>query len=254
MKIDVPAKNEMLVFNSMEEYNAAIDKTISFNHEELLAWEEQKGFTSYGRKCEEIYFSINFDEFNSIDEIQHEVSKHSEYLTLVKDENNEYILEHYLFNNPARYIINSDRIIQVGDNVYKVFENSYAFTNIKYSDELIKLEENAITKEPENSKITILNNNSPITSKNAAYRCGSGEFSGRVTVGRDRTKLTIGAHQPPGTPSASVARCYYIVRPYKKTLGVWYWVSGRTMSASINLALNYLDLSGWQRLIYTRDY
>ncbi|MDY0198850.1 MAG: hypothetical protein RBR68_13650 [Tenuifilaceae bacterium] len=252
--IEVPANNEMLVFNSMEDYSTAVKKTISFNHEELKVWEEQQGLTSYGRKCEEIYFSINFDEFNSFDEIQLEISKYSEYLVLIKNETDEYELEHFLYNNPLRYIINCDRMFQAGDDVYKVFENCIAYTNLKYINQLKQLNEADITNEYENSEITILNNNPTIISKDDANNCGSGEFTDRVTDGRDRTKLTIGAHQASGTPYSSVARCYYIVRPYKRTLGIWYWVSGRTMSASIKLALDYLDLSGWQRLIYTRDY
>jgi hypothetical protein len=253
--IDIPVKNEMLVFKTIEEYSAAIEKTIAFNHEELVAWEDAQGFKSYGRICEEIYFSINFELFNSFDEIRDVVKKNNQYLTLVKDDNDEYVLEHFLYNNPSRYIINSDRMFQIKDNVYKVFEKAYAYTNIENIDELIRLNELNLTFNNDYPKITIVNSNPNIESKDAANNCGSGEKSKPSDNDRDRIRLTIGAHQPPaGAGGWSVARCYYLIRPYKKILGIWYWVSGRTMRASIKIALDYLTPGGWDRSILIKTY
>ncbi len=253
--VDVFLGNNMLVFKTAEEYYAAVEKTIKLNYDELKDWEETQGFKSYGRTCEEIYFSIKPDQLNTIDDIHDVVRKYSSFLTLVKDENNEYVLEHFLFNNPLRYIINNNKMFQVKDIVYKVFETFYVYTNYENINELIKFDESDLFLNNNKFNISLVNNTSIIDSKDVPNFCGVGEYEDDVTVNDNKTRLTIGVHQPPaGAPGWSVARCYYIVRPLKKTLGIWFWVTGRTMSASIKIALDYRIPGGWDRQLLLNSY
>lgn len=196
--IDIPVNNEMLVFNSMEDYNAVINKTISLNHDELKVYEESLGFKSFGRKCEEIYYSINPDQFNSFEEIKEYVEKHSEYLVLLKDENDEYTVEYSLYNNPTRYIVNENKMYQLGENVFKVFEKDYAYTNIANIEELFHLDEKDLITTKIDPKITIVHNILTIETKDVANNCGAGEFEKNrySTSGKHRIKLYITAHQP----------------------------------------------------------
>ena len=81
---DCNVKKDILVFDTFEEYNTTIYKTISMSSSELKDLEESLGFKSFGRKCEEIYFSINFDTLKSYGELVNIVNENSKYLRLVK--------------------------------------------------------------------------------------------------------------------------------------------------------------------------
>ena len=55
------------------------------NLEELNAYEDSKGYKSFGRKSEQLYAGTDFEKFKSIDEIKAFVESNSEYLKIVED-------------------------------------------------------------------------------------------------------------------------------------------------------------------------
>lgn len=242
-------KNNMLVFSSINDYNKLLKRTIEFSHEELVVWESSIGFKSYGRISEDIYFSINPESFLNNEDVFSFVEKNKNYLYLNKDENGEFELEHYLFNNPERYIINKDRMFQINDIVYKVFDRGYAYTNEKNLEKILNIREDELTNDNCVQEIIFKNYNSENNGiKDSENWCGSGEINARSTDGNDRVKLTIWAHQPPaGAYGYSVARGTFSVRPYKRVLGIWYWCE-RTMKADIKMAIDYLAPRDWQRI------
>ena len=98
--------------------------------------------------------------------------------------------------------------------------------------------------------------------KDATYNCGTFKEE-RETEGRARTKFNIGIYvehgwfydgvcncEVPGT----IMRVNYLVRPYKKTLGVWYWCT-RTIAADIKVALDsYSTSTGWVRKKFSNHH
>lgn len=263
---DSTTKKGILVFDTFDEYISTINKTLSMSPVELQHFEKTFDYTSFGRKCEEIYFSINIDKLKSYDELEKIVNENNKYLKLVKNDNNEIILEHHLFNHPERFVINNDCMFQVEETAFKVFQNHYAFTSIQNADKLVKLNEEDLFSKGIDPNITIIINEHIINTKDFSKSCGAGEITKRypenvteedeIGTTSERIKLVIGAHQPDCLSPYELeakARNYFLVRPYKKTLGVWFWVECY-ISADINIALDYYTLEGWTRYISKQNY
>lgn len=79
------------------------------NSAELKLYEESKCFVSFGRECEDFYNNIDFEQFQSLEEMEAFVQENSKYLIFRKDGKGETYLETVLSNNSDRYIINSDK-------------------------------------------------------------------------------------------------------------------------------------------------
>ena len=77
----------------------------------------------------------------------------------------------------------------------------------------------------------------------------------RSTNGNNRLKVEIESNLNGYTQTV----CHFIQRPYKKTLGIWFWCS-RTMSADIKIRFTALaEINGHSTflfgdLIYYEDY
>ena len=227
-EIDTKSINELKInngiptFSTSEEFMSTIGKTINMTSDELSEYENSMNYKSFGSKCEEIYFSINFDELSSLEEFKTLVNENSKYLQLVKNEENKYELEHHLFKSPERYTINENRMFQIGDTVYKSFNTHFAYTNVKNVETLLKIEEDDLAKNDTNQGISIIERNVNITTKDVTKSGGAGERTDPYDLGRERMRITIGCHQPGYLQGETVpiARGYYIARPYKRNLGV----------------------------------
>ncbi|MDD2196778.1 MAG: hypothetical protein PHW91_06270 [Bacteroidales bacterium] len=235
--IDVPAKNEMLVFNSMEEYRDAIKKTISFNHEELKVWEEQQGFTSYGRKCEEVFFSEDFESFKNLDAFKHFVELNYQYVELY-EESGEYTLDVKYYNCLARFLMNTDRMYQISDTIFKEFTNGVAY--VEASDgQLLKSITGDTYTGSRNYEIGFKESNMKNINSGKAGCYGGTD---RATSGRDRVRIKI-YQDYERSYSYDRVSIYAEIRPYKRTLGVWYWCS-RSITGELK----------WRYKIYDGDY
>ena len=62
--------NDLVNFQNVEEFNQELKKVISLSLDELIAYEDSKGYKSFGRTCDEIYESIDFEKFNSFKELE----------------------------------------------------------------------------------------------------------------------------------------------------------------------------------------
>lgn len=223
-------------FSSTEELNAEINKTITLNSEELKSYEALKGYKSYGRMCEEIYENIDFSSFTTQDEILDFVAENGDYLELVTDEYGDVYLETKLRNNEYRYIIDNNRMFTVNDRVYKVFNEGQISTTIENRNVLYKIESfneknNKVTANlqfhPTNTLSSKANIIDEPSLKSAASNCGTKDDD-RATSNRDRTKIEI---ELKDKWEGNTYKVYHkgLIRPYKKTLGVWYWCT-RTIS------------------------
>ena len=106
------------------ELRKALDEVLSLNQKERTAKATKQGFKSFGTITQEFYETIDPDQFQSLEEIKAFVAQHSEYIQLITEENGEYTLEIIAFNNPYRHLANENREIKVGQNIYKVTEES----------------------------------------------------------------------------------------------------------------------------------
>jgi len=219
-----PINNDMLVFNTVEEYNSAIEKTNSFNHDELLAWEEAQGYKSFGRLCDEFYYSMEPDSFKKIEEINEYVEKHGEFLVLQNDQFGDRYCFPMEYDDKQRYIYNMDKMYAIKDSVYRKVDEVIVYTNIKHFSILQRIKgvdeifDNPLFKV---KSVGIVN---PSISKKEQYE-------DRSTNGRYRLKLFIQTelfhYSLPGKWETHRETEFKITN-YKRTLGIWFQKKLRT--------------------------
>lgn len=251
-----PESLNILSFKNVKEYSEAQKIVNSLNTKELKTYEESRGYKSFGRLCDEFYNNINPEEFKSIEEIKLFVAKNSEYLQLLEDENGEFTLETVLLNNSNRYFLNKDKMFKIDETVYKVFEKGVAMASITNIELLKNVNDPNIFLTQVDKSIHFMpandKSNSLAVTKDAAYNCGT-TASRSITNGRDRTHIDMSidyldSYDINGLPQ-TVFQNRLLIRPYKKTLLVWYWCS-RTISCDIKVAIDVLLSSN----VYERSY
>lgn len=169
------AEREMVTFQNIEEYNAVLNSVLSMSREERKVYEESRGYKSLGRQIDEFYDEIDFDKFESIEELK-AFAASNDFILLIEDEDGEIILEKTLSTNPLRYFINSDRLFRMGDIVYKVFEDGTASTHINNLHKLIHDNSFSVHSIPEDVQITISPIKRNLNLKDATYNCGNYKY------------------------------------------------------------------------------
>lgn len=238
----------------MDEVDKTLKKVLSFTIEERIKYEKSKGYRSYGSVCEELYLSINPEDFETVDALKAFVSDHADYLQLIKDENGELNLETRLYQSPHVYLINKDHMYQINDKVFKVFENGNAVTNKEYSSMLKEMDELTIKNLEKNEIIDYIPIKEEQSLKSISETCNY-RFDGSTVNGNNKLdfKLYLGwQHDMYGTTNTYVHSDIY-VRPKYKVGFIWYWAK-RTIShyadldysCSQNRSLNQV----WRRQEY----
>lgn len=257
--VKVKPKEGMLSFKNIDEYKATVQKLSSLSVEELITYEKNNGYKSFGKKSERIYKNIDIENISSVDELKAYVEKNKDYLRLSKNEDGEYVYETVLDGNPFRYIINEDRLFIIGNSVYKVFEDGVVSTDIENIDKLQAAKSLSVSNMSIDCDLSI----TPLTvknicngSKDSEYNCGT-SATARATDDRDRTKIeiSIGFLDVEGNevdPPMTIFENRIFIRPYKRTLGIWYWCS-RTISCDLKIAVDYETSNGWKRGFYFKS-
>ncbi|MBN2521589.1 MAG: hypothetical protein JXB17_13840 [Bacteroidales bacterium] len=249
---DGAVKSEILRFESIEEYNNTMNKVLLFNYDQLKAWEKSKGFKSFGRTCDELYSNINPENFKSVEEVKTFVASNNEYLQLIEDVGGELTLETILYKSPNRYFINKDKMFQINETVYKIFDKGIASTKIDKINKLRTIDENSLLSYNNDPDIRLMNVNGGSSStrlKDAAYNCGTNDDD-YESSGNDRTHMWIECYEmdiwdePNQIIAGTTVSTYFLIRPYKRILGIWYWCK-RTISADIKTRLDYYVFGNW---------
>ena len=252
-EIAIPQSNEIsediVSFENFAEYNTAEENVLAMNSEELKNYEESLGYKSFGRASEEFYRNIEMDEFKSKEGIVSFVEKNSHYLQLIDDENGEFELETKFYNNPQRYFLNKNKMFEIGNSLYKLIEEGTivcSSENIEMLKQIGDHNIDAFKKDTLNLKFIPNNIEENIGSlKDATYNCGTQETL-RKTDGRDRLKVFLKVYI-----YGAYVKTKVLIRPYKKTWGVWYHCR-RTIKANIKIATDYyVPYHGWQRAQYS---
>jgi hypothetical protein len=252
---------EMLQFKDHDELSATLSLVSNMSENERKQWENSQNFKSLGRISDEIYAKANPENFKSMEDFYSFVEKNSAYLQLEEDKDGQ-ILNTKLYFTALRYIVGKDQFYQVGDIVSKVFEQGVASTHIDNIGELKNLDEKRFElsrKQEVSSNISTYSfddcfERRPAT-KDLANDAGL-DHTVRRDNGNQRTLMRITLHSyrtavlPGGvnTVPAAAVEVEFHVRPYKKTLGIWYFCS-RTITASACVVVDYLvpNNPAWQR-------
>jgi hypothetical protein len=242
----------LLKFASEDDYNNTKVEVANMSEEDRILWETQRGFKSFGSIAEELYSSINFDSLEGIEELNEFVSQNSNYLEFFKDDDGEMVLETGLYKSSDQYFANKDRIFQVGDKLYKVFKDVKLFTNSENIDALKAVKyEDVFANNLDN--IFVIKESKIVRS---LADCGT-FAEHRTTNNRDRMRgemsISVGktTKYPSGKIQSVVINIDFWGRPYKRTLGIWYWCKRICTLGVSEGVLEYKDNYGaWKEFPY----
>ncbi|NHB67639.1 hypothetical protein [Perlabentimonas gracilis] len=255
-------EKEMLVLKDYEEYSSALNKVLTLDEDELRLWEEQQGFKSFGRMCDEMYENVKQKDFTTIEGLMEFVNNNNRFLKLEKMESGDYVLEVALEKHSNRYLLNRDMMYAIGGTAYKVFEEGVASISVQ-NKEILK---NAQTlKEVEacmSSKQNDSKNNYDISVKNI-YGPGTFFATKWEEIGRDAVKTTISldyqhrtelADPMDSNSSVPVTYRYNIVkvRGYEKKL--WWSYAKVSISGKFKVRALYNGVPEYHYWDFPKDY
>lgn len=245
------------VFKSGDAYINFRNTVFSYSYEELVAYEESMGYKSFGRSCEELYYSIDPQEFQNVDQVKEFVEKHKEYLQLIQGSDGDLTLEVVDYKNPYRYFINNEKLFQIDNVVYKVIGDFILSTGIDNITKLKTINLENISSFEEDIEVSFLNYKQPELPnklKDDTYNCGTNPGTGTVTNGGERTKIELDIYMDDVIWAGTCLYSHYLVRPYNRFLGIWYWCN-RDLEADINVAEDYY-INAWTRIMdsYSKDF
>ncbi len=226
--------NNIKTFSSEEEYVAEVNKVANMTYEELCEYEYSKGFYSLGRKCDEIYSQANPENFKSKEEFFQFVENNSEYIELVTVSNKELTLEIKSGFNSNRYLVGEDGLFRISNNLYKVIDNFTIITNNNNIEKIKRI--NALNYQDYFEDSTII---FPSYVKQSKSKTTAQYYDRDTSVinGSNKTTifLTTWAYDH-SQQNDTYLQSDFVVRPYHKTLWVWYYCS-RTLSWDIDAKL-----------------
>lgn len=218
--------------------------------EERKNYEESKGYMSFGRQCDEFYAKVDFDAFESIEEIK-AFAASNDFIQLIEDENGEIILEKTLSANRDRYFINSDRLFQIGDFIYKIFEDGTASTHVDNLHKLVQNKSFSVYSIPEDTEITVTHfnpNRSTPNLKDATYNCGNSDifYSPDNLDYRVATEVDVELRNYSGVHTYTILYVANTVKAFRKRW--WGWAfSNRLLEYETKVAVDLETASGWER-------
>ena len=225
------AKNEasvdMLQFQTSEDL---------FNYlENVEANNERNGFVSFGKMADDAYYSINPEEmFSNMDEVIDYVLEHRDLFQLILGSDGEYTVETRMYNHPFRHLANQDGIFQVGDTLYRIIEDGYAYTSLENEECLKDYVDNGSRESNTILKFYTFGEESvnEYTRDTHPHECTNTELYDENTIGNNRITLQITNKKlgPINTTYYKHGYNYY-AKPYHRSLG--WWGCNRTITANV---------------------
>jgi len=142
-----PVSNNIRYFDSYEKLSREI--YISFERATMPDLMRAPGqgsndFVSFGELAEMAYEDVAQyqDEYKNIEEVRAAVAMYPDYLELVEDEDGEYYVEKKLSRSGVQYILNEDRMYQVGDTLIKFLDSVMLEAHFEHYETLQKVNNN----------------------------------------------------------------------------------------------------------------
>lgn len=227
MKSEEECSN-LLYFANKGEFKNMLNKVNNMSDDELIVWEEANGFKSYGMEAERLYKTIHPESFKSVEEVKSFVNENSHYLQLTELENGEYELDTKFDMTTEKYLMNTNQMYQIGDSIYKYFTEGMVVAS---SSELNVLLNEDVDFFREQGRLIYFESVNK-SANEFLTDCGI-SATWRSTNGKERLKVDIGVDK-----SDNEVTCSFLVRPYHKVLGIWYWCT-RTVKADIEIYYRY---------------
>ncbi|MCK9256208.1 MAG: hypothetical protein M0Q45_08590 [Bacteroidales bacterium] len=244
VKVDKPYTNESyIIYESNEEFMNKLVEIANMTHEERKNYEIANGYMSFGRYCDEFYENIDFEKFDTQEDIIRFVDNNKMYLELIKEENGEFTVEAKYYDKFTRYMYGINKTFVIKDIAYKVFDECFIACNIADVSELSNITEKNYNNFIDNKKFVTIKSNSIMT-KDVAVNNGK-EKTAISTTGNNRTKsMAIIELGPPLLNYQATCYAGAKVRPLKRTLGIWFQCY-RTIELRTNFDVHYKVGNNW---------
>lgn len=231
--------SNILTFNSVEEFNNELNNVLKLSIEEKTKWEQQKGFKSWGLSSEKFYETINPESFKDLNEVKEFVKKNSNYIQLIQEEG-EYSVEIKYYNNPLRFFMNEDNLLQIGDRAYKILEKGMVSSSIQNLNKLNEIDEISFDQFKDDPDLYYSKKNKQ-TMKSTSCNPGDSEI-GDKTYFRTSYYRTCIEIRPEyyDMYGGTLASSHYNARSQIRTLGIW-WGHNSTITANVTAELVYWD-------------
>jgi|GEM_PF-3839208 len=226
---DVPVRN----FNSFTDLNETINLLNEMGEKERRLYEKNLGYKSIYTISFEKFEELDLSKVETVSEIESFVRFNSEYMRLENLYEDEKELRVLYSDNPYSIIANSDRLFTVGDYAIKVFDNGVVCSRKEDIELLRRLDQIMVQDVPKNLNYEISFFNS-VNNMNRS-NCHPTNNVETSTSGDDRTRIIHGVDLLvlPGPPvSYTEVTAYGTIKPFKRTLGIWFPAS-RTISGHI---------------------
>lgn len=248
----------MLYFKSAEEFAETQQKVLAMSETERREWERQQGFKSYATKCEELFGEFEAKGINSDEDIYNFVKENSDYFYIREEEGEKYLAS-YLECSSYYQFVDENSILQIGENLIKVFDEGVIIAPIDQKERLSKVNsfyesahESFLCLESQLSESFIESYLSYFESRDNedGCNCGRQETIVRKTNdnGYERTYVRFYiqngaiATGDSGYDSFLYGQglrrvSYHMkVRPYRKNFGIWFWCR-RTISYNVDYTI-----------------
>lgn len=244
-KAEVQCEN-MLYFDSFEEMNTELEKVMNMTYEERLVWEKSKGFTSIELEAERLYESIDFEQFESAEQVYEFIESNKDKLLIDVDEEGNKVITTVLSDNPFRFFANRENLFQIQNYICKIFDEGVV--GIDQSRFIPEVMDNYIGATKQEESILIYTNDSKNLEKSVnPESCPIAQIEAILYDSRFKMHVISGSITNDGIvalPYIDWAITYY----EPNWLG--FWVKKETNIAyNINIQLKYMRLDGLIRQI-----
>lgn len=238
----------MLHFNSAEEFAETQQKVTSMGDAERRDWERQQGFKSFATKCEELFEEFETKGINSDNDIYDFVKANPEYFYIREEDGEKYLTSYLEFSSYYQFV-DENRMLQIGNNLIKVFDEGVITAPICEEEKLLNV---SSFFEPAQESFSYFENNQTDFVSEVKHEdgcdCDPIETIARKTNDNNRTYARFYIDKVAILTGNSMLDSYYYendvyyndyrmkIRPYHRILGIWYWCR-RTISYNVSYSM-----------------
>lgn len=251
-------------YSSFEEVDSKLEKLESMSEDERREYERSNGFKSLLTKTYEIYEKMDVTKNKDVQDVRAFVALYPNFIELRSldegfvskdgsfededEDNEEGDFECYPLFSEHLYspLADETRMFIVGEVCYKIFEDGEAATSIENID-LLRAINDVYGKNLSWDDRIIFSEYEEFEIEMKSTICHPTRNERSVTRGRNRTKLKfvasrsvrdIKTHNNVIVDIAYRVQAYGRIRPYMRTLRVWYHAR-RTISGRVNFIVTY---------------
>jgi len=178
--------------------------------------------------------------FKSQEEIFAAFNKHQKFVDIVNVDGEFEAIEK-LSSSFYKYFINEDRIVQIGDRLYKVLEDKIVMTDLHNYDKLLVIDELNIQDFEKDANFEVQEENILHLKKSTGHSVDYGDEDISVEQSSRRVKLRVKVYW-----SGIMLWREYKITAQKKILGIWFNYNV-DITAEIKWRVDYLTGS-WKTL------